>query len=188
MDTLVFDIETQNFFTDPGVGRDNFGALKISVVGVYSYAQDKSFCYTEHEMEELAKLFRESERIVGFSINRFGLPVLAKYFDFNLMRLSRLDLLDEIELALGHRISLDILARANLGIGKTHHALEAIDLYRAGNIEELKNYWLRDLKLTKELYDLARKQGYLSIPHKITGELVRASFNWHEQLLPATLF
>ena len=32
MDTIVFDIETQNFFTDLGVGRDNFAALKISVV------------------------------------------------------------------------------------------------------------------------------------------------------------
>jgi hypothetical protein len=32
LDTLVFDIETQNFFTDPDVGWDNYDALKISVV------------------------------------------------------------------------------------------------------------------------------------------------------------
>ena len=76
MDTLVFDIETQNFFTDPGVGWDNFAALKISVVGVYSYAQDRYLVFEESEMEKLAELFRGAKRIVGFSMNRYDVPVL----------------------------------------------------------------------------------------------------------------
>src|SRR4029077_13744344 len=80
MDTLVFDIETQNFFTDPDVGWDNFAALKISVVGVYSYLQDKYFAFEENEMDKLAELFAGARRIVGFSMNRYDVPVLNHYF------------------------------------------------------------------------------------------------------------
>ncbi|MDO8536868.1 MAG: hypothetical protein Q7R94_01325, partial [bacterium] len=80
MDTLVFDIETQNFFTDPDVGWDNFGALKISAVGVYSYAQNKYFCFEESEIDKVAELFRGASRLVGFSMNRYDIPVLNLYF------------------------------------------------------------------------------------------------------------
>ena len=71
MDTLVFDIETQNFFTDPEVGWDNFEALKISVVGVYSYDRDEYLVFKESEMLALAELFAKAGRIEGFSMNRF---------------------------------------------------------------------------------------------------------------------
>ena len=187
MDKLVLDIETKDTFADVG-GHHNIKNLNVSMVGVYSYSNDAFLAFNEHELAGLKPLLQNAGLIVGFSINRFDLPVLEKYFDFNLMRLSRLDLLDEIELALGHRISLDVLARANLGLGKTHHSLEAIDLYREGNMEELKNYCLNDVKITRDLYELAKKQGYLSIPDRVTGALAKANFNWQEQLLPATLF
>ena len=80
LDTLVFDIETQNFFTDPDVGWDNYAALKISVVGVYSYIEDRYYCYEENEMDKLAALFADARRIVGFSMNRYDIPVLNNYF------------------------------------------------------------------------------------------------------------
>ena len=80
LDTLVFDIETQNFFTDPDVGWDNYAALKISVVAVYSYLQGRYFCYEENEMDKLVELFEDARRIVGFSMNRYDIPVLNNYF------------------------------------------------------------------------------------------------------------
>lgn len=187
MDKLVIDIETKDTFADVG-GHQNVKALNVSMVGVYSYNEDAFFSFTEHELKALRARLQGAGLLIGFSMNRFDLPVLAKYFDFNLMALPRLDLLDEIELALGRRISLDILAKTNLGLGKTHQSLEAIDLYRRGEIEELKNYCLHDVKITRDLYDLARKQKFLVVPERTTGELVKASFNWQEQILPATLF
>jgi len=182
MDTIVFDIETQNFFTDPGVGWDNFEALKISAVGIYSYMQDKYFCFEESEVEKAVELFHNSTRLVGFSMNRYDVPVLNLYFQ----RLSvpvpdiwdkeRVDLLEEIEAAAGQRISLSKLAEFNLGIKKDRHGSEAIELYRTGKIEELKSYCLNDVKLTKELYDLYRKQGFFLIPDKKTGEIIKVNF------------
>jgi DEAD/DEAH box helicase domain-containing protein len=180
-DTLVFDIETQNFFTDPEVGWGNYQALKISVVGVYSYVQNKSFCFEEGEMDKLAELFRGSDRIVGFSMNRYDVPVLQNYFlrenhRVDLWEKRRIDLLEEVEVATGHRISLDKLAKANLSGGKTGHGSKAITLYNEGKIDELKAYCLKDVEITKDLYDLYRLRRYLYVPHKVTGETARVSF------------
>ena len=181
LDTLVFDIETQNFFTDPDVGWDNYAALKISVVGVYSYIEDRYYCYEEHEMDKLAELFSDARRIVGFSMNRYDVPVLNNYFQRiknapRLWEMERVDLLEEIEMATGSRISLDRLAGANLGASKTHHSSEAGTLYREGKIDELKEYCMNDVKLTKDLYDLYRKQNFLLVPSKKTGETLKVEF------------
>jgi len=181
LDTLVFDIETQNFFTDPDVGWDNYDALKISVVAVYSYLEDRYYCYEEREMDKLADLFNDARRIVGFSMNRYDIPVLNNYFQRlpgapKLWEMERVDLLEEIEMATGQRVSLDRLAMANLGMSKTHHGSEAITLYRDGKMEELKEYCINDVKITKELYDLYRKQNFLLMPSKKTGEIIKVEF------------
>ena len=170
-DILVIDIETKNTFLE--VGRDNFDALEVSLVGLYSYKQGRFFHFLEQEMEELGKVLMSAEQIIGFSISRFDLPVLKKHFDFDLFSISRFDILDEIELLLGRRVGLDILAKANLGFGKNGRSLEASGLYRDGKMEELKNYCLNDVKITKELYELIQKQGYLLIPQKNSEETVR---------------
>lgn len=185
MDTIVFDIETQNFFTDPGVGRDNFGALKISVVAAYSYVEDRYHTFEEHEMGELAELFAGARRIVGFSMNRYDIPVLTHYFRRlgskfphpNLWEMERVDLLEEIELATGHRISLARLAEANLGATKTHHGSEAGALYDSGKMDELKDYCLNDVRLTKELYDIYRTRHSLLVPNRhVEGGMATVAF------------
>lgn len=174
-DKIVIDIETKNTFLE--VGRDNFDALEVSLVGLYSYKQDRYFHFLEKEMDELGKFLSSAEQIIGFSISRFDLPVLKKHFNFDLFSIPHFDILDEIELLLGRRVGLDILARANLGFGKNGHSLEASGLYRDGKIEELKNYCLNDVKITKELYELIQKQGYLLIPQKNSEETVKLEMN-----------
>jgi len=183
MDTIVFDIETQNFFTDPAVGRDNYDALRISVVCAYSYGQDKYFAFEEHEMEPLAALFRGAKRIVGFCMNRYDVPVLNNYFkklkegNPDIWNKERVDLLERIESALGgQRISLNRLAEANLGVKKDMHGSMAIALYREGKMDELKEYCLNDVKLTKELFDLYEKQRFFMVPDKKSGDIVKVEF------------
>lgn len=183
MDTLVFDIETSNFFTDPAVGWNNFEALNISVVGVYSYAQDKYFCHTPDERAELEALFANASRLVGFSSNKYDIPVLNLYFkekgirpELDLWKKERVDLLEEIEMAVGRRIGLGRLAEANLGMQKSHHSSEAITLYKEGRIDELKEYCTLDVRLTKELYDKFKKDRMLLVPKGFSGELEEVKF------------
>jgi len=182
MDTLVFDIETQNFFTDPDVGRNNYGALKISAVGVYSYLLNRYMAFEEHEMEKMVEFFDGATKLVGFSMNRYDVPVLNFYFQRlnipapNLWEKERVDLLEEIEMAVGERVSLSRLAEANLGVKKDRHGSEAIRLYEEGRMDELKEYCLKDVRLTKELYDIYKKDRSFLVPDKKTGEVLTVSF------------
>lgn len=177
-DKIVIDIETKNTFLE--VGKDNFEALEISLIGLYSYKQDKFFSFSEDEIAVAAEFLKKAGLLVGFSISRFDLPVLKYHFnrlagweDFDPFLIPRVDILDEIELSLGRRVGLNILAKTNLGFGKNGHGLEAPNLYREGKFEELKNYCLNDVKITKDLYELAKKQGYLMIPQKDTEKPVK---------------
>lgn len=168
MNPLVLDIETKNTFFD--VGRDNLHKLEVSLVGLYSYKDDKYFSFGEHNLKEAGKMLKDSSLLVGFSISRFDIPVLDRHFDFDLFAIPRIDLLDEIELKLGRRVSLNVLAKTNIGLEKTHSSLEAPILYKDGKMDELRDYCLNDVKITKDLYELAKKQGYLLVPNKLTGE------------------
>jgi len=187
LDKLVFDIETKNSFADVG-GQDRINDLEVSFVGVYSYNQDAYLSFRENQMKELQEVMRNAGLIIGFSINRFDVPVLNKYFDFDLWKIGRLDLLDEIEASVGIRIGLDILSRTNLGTGKTSHGLEAIRFYKEGDWKSLEEYCLNDVKITKDLYELAKKKGYLILPERRTGNLLKAELKLDDLIFQPTLF
>lgn len=175
-DELVIDIETKNTFADVG-GKGNLKALEASFVGVWSCNEHRMLSYREGEIAELSDRLKNASRIIGFSITRFDIPVLEKYFDFNITAIPVLDLLDEIEFVAGHRISLDLLAKANLGIGKTNHSLEAITFYKQGDWASLEKYCLNDVAITRDLYLLAKKQGYLVMPDRMTRQDIKVHFD-----------
>ncbi len=187
MDKIVIDIETKNSFADVG-GERNLKALEVSFVGIYSYNQDKFLSFFEADLAALRPIFQNAGLVVGFNINQFDLPVLEKHFDFNLMALPRLDLFAEVELGFGRRIGLDVLAKANLGVGKSNHSLDAIKFYNEGRFDELEKYCLQDVRLTRDLYELAKKQGYLIVPNRDTQELIKVTLNCRDVMLPSTLF
>ena len=186
-DKIVIDIETKNTFNDVG-GHQFVEKLDASLVCIYSYNKNEYFSFRENEWSALAPYLQNAGLIIGFSINRFDLPVLKKYFNFNLMALPRLDLLEEVEMNYGQRVGLDILAKANLGIGKTHHGLEAIEFYKNGDWKSLIDYCLHDVRITKDLYEYVKNKGHILIPKRYTDEIVKVPLQIKEMELPATLF
>ena len=180
-DKLVIDIETKNTFEDVG-GQDHLLDLEMSFVGVYSYNQDKYFGFFEHEFKNLEPILKSTDLIVGFSSNRFDIPILNKYYDCNVKAIESLDILDEIEEKLGHRVKLDTLAMTNLKVGKTAHGLEAIKFYNEKRWDDLKNYCINDVKITRELYDLGKKQGYLMVPTNHGRSIAKVEFDWNEKI------
>ena len=171
-DTIVLDLETQKSFDEVG-GRHNLHLLRVSVAGIYSYDQDLFRTFTEWETPALRGILEEARLIVGFNLKRFDYPVLEPYLKRNLKILPTLDIMEDVERYLGHRLSLDTLVKATLGEGKTGHGLDAIRYFREGEIEKLKSYCLADVRLTRDLYEYGKRHGrmmyqkgkdYLNIP------------------------
>jgi len=158
LNKIVLDLETQKSFEDVGgFGKNHL--LKVSVCGVYSYKEDKYYCFAENEMRQLEDMLSQADEIIGFNIINFDFVVLQPYLNFKLSAAPTLDILTEVEKIIGHRVKLDNLAQTTLGVGKSGDGLMALKLWKEGKIEELKKYCLDDVRITKEIYDYVLKNG-----------------------------
>lgn len=162
MDTLVLDIETKDMY---GIGSGMIiSDLHPSFVGVYSYNQNKYLSFFEKDFPALKTLLTEPALLVGFSSNRFDLPILSRALNMVFDKHPRVDLCEELEGRTGRRVGLNMLSLVNLGKGKIGHAADAPKLFADGKLEELEKYCLHDVQLTKELYDVVREKKHLKIP------------------------
>lgn len=180
-DKFVLDIETKFTFDDVSSHIPDF---EISVVGVYSYADDAYRAYEEREFPALAEILRRAHLLIGFSSKRFDLPILQKYFNFNLSSIAHYDILEAIEKSFGRRVGLGILAHANLGVGKSAHGLQAVEYWKNGEIQKLKDYCLQDVKITKDLYELIKNQGFLWVPQRNTSQMAKVELLFKEPAPP----
>lgn len=154
---VVLDLETQQTFRQ--VGGFYPKKLKISVVGIYDYASDAYLSFTESELHKLFPYLENASEIIGFNIIDFDLPVLSSYYVGDLLKFNLLDLLVIVQKSLGFRISLDDIAKETLGTQKNGHGLLAIEYFKAGQMEKLKDYCLSDVKITREIYEYGKKTG-----------------------------
>lgn len=172
---VVFDVETKKIFSDVG-GRTHPGRLGVSVVGVYYYATGTFKAYAENELKYFFESIASADRLIGFNIKNFDIPVLQPYATYDISRIPAFDLLEDIANVLGFRISLDSLAKATLKSEKSGDGLNAVKLYRAGRMDELKAYCLQDVALTKDLYEFAKKEKKLYFYSPI-GQLKEVSLS-----------
>lgn len=157
---IVLDLETQKDFAEVG-GRNRNHLLKVSVAGIYSYINDEFQIFEERELHKLGEVLNAVDQVIGFNILQFDYAVLQPYMNFKLETIPTLDILVEIEKVLGHRIGLQSVASATLNANKTGTGINAIRLWKNGQLEELRQYCLNDVKLTKEIYDFGQKNGKL---------------------------
>ena len=99
--------------------------------------------------------------LITFNGDHFDIPLLNKYYSGDLTKIKSLDLLREIKNVLGKRIKLDTIAEATLGVKKSGHGLEAVEWWKTGEIDKIIKYCVADVKLTKDLYEYAIKNGKL---------------------------
>lgn len=185
MNEVIFDIETQNTFQD--VGARDTDLLKISVVGVYTYRDDQYRIYTEEELPKLWPILEHADRLIGYAIDRFDIPVLQNYYSGDLKKFPTLDMLEEVSRILGHRLKMDAIARGSLGYGKSGHGLDAVAYWRAGELEKLKQYCLDDVRITRELYEYGKKNkqflyredfgGMKKVPVNFASVIARTNVN-----------
>ncbi|MDP2587079.1 MAG: ribonuclease H-like domain-containing protein [Candidatus Komeilibacteria bacterium] len=159
-DKLVLDLETKKSFEDVG-GYQNTHLLEVSVCGVYSYNRDEFRAFKEDEFKEMGEWLKQASLIIGFNSKSFDFTALQPYYKFNLSKLPHLDILEEVNRALGHRLKLDSIAQSTLGEGKSGSGLDAIWYFRNNDWDKLIKYCLDDVRITRDVYEYGKKHGNL---------------------------
>ena len=153
MDIVYFDLETQRTANDVG-GWGKKHEMGMSVGVTYS---SKDHCYEifgEDSAEQLVRRLQRADLVVGFNHVRFDYDVLMAYTILDLREnLVSLDLLQEVERIVGHRLKLGDVAQATLGVGKTADGLDAIRWWREGKILEIAKYCCFDVKVTRLVHE-----------------------------------
>lgn len=173
---IVLDLETKHIFDEvEGRKAENLG---ITVVGTYIYSQESYRIFKENEIDQLEALLIKKPLLVGFNIKKFDLAVLKPYLHMNTNNLPALDIMEEIVKVVGHRVSLDSVAKATLNTQKSGHGLDAIKYHRNGEWEKLEKYCLDDVRITKELFEYGAKNGELYFLTKFDRAKARVPINW----------
>ncbi len=152
-DVVYFDLETQRTANDAG-GWDKKRDMGMSLGVTYSTKLGEYRIYSEKRVNELVDQLLLADLVVGFNVINFDYEVLMGYTILDLPHQCRtLDLMVDIEAILGHRLGLDAVATATLGVGKTGDGLDAIRWWREGRMLEIAEYCCFDVKCTKLVHE-----------------------------------
>lgn len=158
---VYFDLETQKSADEVG-GWGNIRDMRMSVGVTYSTARGTYQIYGEPRVDALIEELRRADLVVGFNILRFDYDVLLGHSPFfDPQQVPTLDMLIDLQKTLPHRLSLDALAQATLGIEKTSDGMQAIRWFREGRLLEIAEYCCYDVKITRLVHEFGRANGCL---------------------------
>ena len=173
---VYFDLETQKSAEEVG-GWDKISAMRMSIGVTYSTARGGYKIYGEKQVDDLLAELRRADLIVGFNNLRFDYEVLHGYTALELRQLPTLDMLVELQNTLQHRLSLDSIATATLGVEKTAEGLQAIEWFREGRLLEIAEYCCYDVKLTRLVHEYGVAQRQLHY-HNRFGKKMTVPVKW----------
>jgi DEAD/DEAH box helicase domain-containing protein len=177
----VLDIETQLSAEEVG-GWHKCHLMRLSVAVVADLVEQRYEAFFEDQAAELCRRLQEVDLVVGFNLKKFDYRVLQPYTDVNLATIPTLDILEEINHLLGHRLSLNHLAEKTLQAAKSGDGLLALQLFKEGRLEELTDYCRRDVELTARLFEFGINRGHLIYRHR-QGALVQVPVEWNVEKL-----
>jgi DEAD/DEAH box helicase domain-containing protein len=156
---LYFDLETQKSADEVG-GWDKIREMRMSIGVTYSTARGEYRIYGEKQVDNLLAELQRADLVVGFNNLRFDYEVLHYYTVLDLRQIPTLDVLIELQKTLQHRLSLDAVATATLGVEKTSEGMQAIHWFREGRLMDIAEYCCYDVKITRLVheYGAANKQ------------------------------
>jgi DEAD/DEAH box helicase domain-containing protein len=167
---LYFDLETQKSATEVG-GWDNIREMRLSIGVTYSTARQAYRIYSESQVGELLTDLQRADLVVGFNNLRFDYEVLHFYTVWDLRQIPTLDIVVELQKQLPHRLSLNSVAAATLGVEKTAEGIEAIQWFRQGRLMEVAEYCCYDVKLTRLLHQYGAAHKQLFYPNRFGGKM-----------------
>ena len=169
LSAIVYDAETRRCLPGSGdgarglehcAGWTDYAGMGISVVAAYDYLEDSYLVFMADNLHKFQNLIDGREHVIGFNSTRFDDPLLAAH---NVEVTTSYDLLKEVRAAaallpkvetIGRRsYNLELLSQVNLGGGKYGHGALAPMLWQRGRLGTLISYCLRDVQVTKALFD-----------------------------------
>jgi len=152
-DIVYFDLETQRTANDAG-GWTRKGDMRMSIGVIFSRATGRYEVFGEAQVDRLIERLRRADLVVGYNVLNFDYQVLMGYTILDLVaELQTADLMVDMEKRIGHRLGLDSIAQATLGIQKTAAGLDAIRWWREGKLLEIAEYCCFDVKVTKLVHE-----------------------------------
>jgi DEAD/DEAH box helicase domain-containing protein len=159
MRAITFDIES---ISDSVVrGHIDVNEQELIVVAIHDSNTNEYSSYFKEELHTLWPILERADMLIGFNSDSFDIPLLNRYYPGDLSHIRSLDLLSEVQKVLGRRIRLQALAEATLGKGKSGDGLKAGEWWREGKKDEVREYCIDDVRLTRELYEYAIAHGVL---------------------------
>ena len=134
----------------------------MSVGVTYSTGVGEYRIFGEGEVDGLIDQLLHADLVIGYNLINFDYQVLMGYTIRELAeQIPTLDLMLDVEKAIGHRLSLDALATGTLGVGKTAEGLDAIRWFREGKMLEIAEYCCFDVKVTRMVHEYGARSSEL---------------------------
>lgn len=181
---VYFDLETQRSFGEVG-GFNQKHKMGVSVAVTYSTGSGEYRIYQENEMQALVDELTRADLVVGYNHIGFDYGVLQSYTVFDLLETTtNFDMLVDVEQRLGHRLKLDAIASATLGVGKTADGILALKWWaeykRNGDKElllKIAEYCCYDVKVTKMVHEYGVAHGHIKYEDR-NQKIVELPVQW----------
>ena len=167
---VYFDLETQKAADEVG-GWNNIRQMRMSVGVTYSSARGEYQIYQEQEVDALLAELQRADLVVGFNNLGFDYEVLHYYTVLDLRQLPTLDMLVELKKRLPHRLSLDSIAQATMGVEKTSEGLQALRWFKQGKLLQIAEYCCYDVKITRLVHEYGKAHKQLFYTNKFGAKM-----------------
>lgn len=151
--------------------------MKMSVGVTFSTSDSRYRIYDEAHVNDLVKQLMRADLVVGFNIINFDYEVLAGYSPLDLRAVPTLDLMADLETKLGHRVSLDAVAKTTLKAPKIADGLQALRWWKEGKLMQIAEYCCFDVKITKEVHEYGQRHGEVSFTDRL-GQKRTVKVKW----------
>ncbi len=175
--TVVFDLETRLSADEVG-GWNNKHLMRVAVGVAWDSADGQFKVFYEEDVPALIALLKSADLVVGFNSRNFDYGVLKGYTAEKLEQtLPTLDILEELEKKLKHRVKLDSVAQATLGLGKSGDGLQSLRWVKEGKMDLVRDYCIQDVKVTLDVFRHAIDKKFLMYADR-QGKPLKVVTDW----------
>ncbi|HWP81893.1 MAG TPA: ribonuclease H-like domain-containing protein [Bacteroidota bacterium] len=156
---VYYDVETQLSAEEVG-GWQNVHLMRVSVAITWS-SVDGFLRWEEKDVPAMIDHLSRFDRIVSFNGDGFDSKVLSSYGSVALINMKSFDVLSDLKAKTGHRLTLESIANATLGAGKSADGLFALRWWKEGKVDLIAEYCKQDVQMLVDIVEFGRDFGYV---------------------------